>query len=136
LQNVLISINHFHFELTDNTFRIYTKSSARPAALFGRAGETRCVETAPPVLGLGFGVVSAQVIKAATDLRLIARFSAGYENVDIQSANARRIPVVITAGATSQALAEDMAAVRGRPQPAIGRQSGGAGLNLLANFGR
>jgi phosphoglycerate dehydrogenase-like enzyme len=37
---------------------------------------------------------------------VIGRSGVGYDKVDIQSANARRIPVIITPGANSQAVAE------------------------------
>jgi len=54
----------------------------------------------------GDGVGSSRVIEAAADLKVIGRSGVGYDKVDIQSANARRIPVIITPGANSQAVAE------------------------------
>jgi phosphoglycerate dehydrogenase-like enzyme len=54
----------------------------------------------------GDGVGSTRVIEAAADLKVIGRSGVGYDRVDIQSANARKIPVVITPGANSQAVAE------------------------------
>jgi len=54
----------------------------------------------------GDGVGSTRVIEAAADLKVIGRSGVGYDKVDIQSANARKIPVVITPGANSQAVAE------------------------------
>ena len=54
----------------------------------------------------GDGIGSARVIEAAPELKVIGRSGVGYDNVDIQAANARRIPVIITPGANSQAVAE------------------------------
>jgi phosphoglycerate dehydrogenase-like enzyme len=54
----------------------------------------------------GDGIGSARVIESAADLVVIGRSGVGYDNVDIQTANARRIPVIITPGANSQAVAE------------------------------
>ena len=54
----------------------------------------------------GNGAGSARIIEAATDLKVIGRPGVGYDNVDIEAATARKIPVVITPGANSQAVAE------------------------------
>ncbi len=54
----------------------------------------------------GDGIGSNHVIEAAADLKVIGRSGVGYDKVDIQTANARRIPVIITPGANSQAVAE------------------------------
>jgi phosphoglycerate dehydrogenase-like enzyme len=54
----------------------------------------------------GDGIGSARVIETASELKVIGRSGVGYDNVDIQAANARRIPVIITPGANSQAVAE------------------------------
>jgi phosphoglycerate dehydrogenase-like enzyme len=54
----------------------------------------------------GDGIGSARVIESAADLVVIGRSGVGYDNVDIQTANAHRIPVIITPGANSQAVAE------------------------------
>ncbi len=54
----------------------------------------------------GDGSGSARVIEAAADLKVIGRSGVGYDRVDIQAANARKIPVIITPGANSQAVAE------------------------------
>ena len=54
----------------------------------------------------GEGVVTAKVIETASQLRVIGRSGSGYNNVDIASATARRIPVVYTPGANAQAVAE------------------------------
>lgn len=52
------------------------------------------------------GSVSARVINAAPDLKVIGRSGVGYDNVDIKAATARRIPVVYTPGANARAIAE------------------------------
>jgi D-3-phosphoglycerate dehydrogenase len=63
----------------------------------------------PGAVGLvlrGDGIGSARVIESAPDLKVIGRSGVGFDNVDIQTANARKIPVIITPGANSQAVAE------------------------------
>ena len=42
----------------------------------------------------GEGVVTARMIEAASDLRVIGRPGAGYDTIDIAAATARKIPVV------------------------------------------
>lgn len=54
----------------------------------------------------GDGSGSATVIETATDLKVIGRSGVGYDRVDIPAANARKIPVIITPSADSQAVAE------------------------------
>jgi phosphoglycerate dehydrogenase-like enzyme len=64
------------------------------------------VESAVGLILRGDGIGSTKVIERATELKVIGRSGVGYDNVDIQTANARRIPVIITPGANSQAVAE------------------------------
>ena len=66
----------------------------------------RIIDNAVGLVLRGDGVGSTRVIESATDLKVIGRSGVGFDNVDIQTANARRIPVVITPGANSQAVAE------------------------------
>jgi D-3-phosphoglycerate dehydrogenase len=66
----------------------------------------RIIEGAVGLVLRGDGVGSARVIKAAGGLKVIGRSGVGYDNVDMQTANARKIPVIITPGANSQAVAE------------------------------
>jgi phosphoglycerate dehydrogenase-like enzyme len=54
----------------------------------------------------GDGIGSARVIEAAPALKVIGRSGVGYDLVDIPSANARKIPVIITPGANAQAVSE------------------------------
>lgn len=52
------------------------------------------------------GSVSARVINAAPDLKVIGRSGVGYDNVDISAATARKIPVIYTPGVNARAIAE------------------------------
>ena len=54
----------------------------------------------------GDGIASANVIESAPKLKVIGRTGAGFSNVDIQAATARKIPVVYTPGANARAVAE------------------------------
>ena len=51
-------------------------------------------------------VIDAEMISAATELRVIGRSGVGYDTVDIAAATRRRIPVVYTPGAMSRVVAE------------------------------
>jgi phosphoglycerate dehydrogenase-like enzyme len=66
----------------------------------------RILQGAVGLILRGDGIGSARVIETASELKVIGRSGVGYDNVDIQAANARRIPVIITPGANSQAVAE------------------------------
>ena len=66
----------------------------------------RIIEGAVALVLRGDGSGSARVIDAATRLKVIGRSGVGFDKVDIPAANARKIPVVITPGANSQAVAE------------------------------
>ena len=66
----------------------------------------RILEGALGLVLRGDGIGSARVIESAADLKVIGRSGVGFDNVDIQTANARKIPVIITPGANSQAVAE------------------------------
>jgi len=50
--------------------------------------------------------VSARLIEAAPALRVIGRSGIGFDEIDLEAANHRRIPVVITPNANAQAVAE------------------------------
>lgn len=45
------------------------------------------------------GEVTAQDIRAARDLKLIAQPAAGYNNIDVEAAKQRNVPVTIAPGA-------------------------------------
>ena len=58
------------------------------------------------VIVRGAAPVTARVIDAAPELKVIARTGVGYDSVDIAHATARGIPVTFTPGAGSRAVAE------------------------------
>ena len=66
----------------------------------------RIVDNAVGLVLRGDGIGSAKVIESATDLKVIGRSGVGYDKVDIRAANAGKIPVIITPGANSRAVAE------------------------------
>jgi len=54
----------------------------------------------------GVAEITARVIEASPNLKVIGRTGVGINNIDIQAATARGIPVVFTPGANSRAVAE------------------------------
>ncbi|EFJ46915.1 hypothetical protein VOLCADRAFT_92712 [Volvox carteri f. nagariensis] len=52
------------------------------------------------------GLVTARDIQAAEDLRLVAQPAAGYNNIDVEAAQARGVPVTIAPGYNSRSVAE------------------------------
>lgn len=58
------------------------------------------------VVARGASVVDAGLIDAAPHLRVIGRSGVGVELVDVDAATRRKIPVVVTPGTGSQAVAE------------------------------
>ena len=52
------------------------------------------------------GIVNAQVMDGAANLKAIGRTGVGYDSVDVAGATERGIPVVITPGANNRAVAE------------------------------
>ena len=63
----------------------------------------------PGVVGIvarGPVLIDAEMISAATELRVIGRSGVGYDTVDIAAATQRKIPVVYTPGAMSRVVAE------------------------------
>lgn len=55
---------------------------------------------------LGVDPMDAEVISKATKLKAIARYGVGTDNIDVAAAKSRNIPVTITVGANSDAVAE------------------------------
>lgn len=55
---------------------------------------------------LRVGVCDASIIEQCPNLKVIGRTGVGYDNVDVQCAAKRGIPVVITPGANSRSVAE------------------------------
>lgn len=73
------------------------------------AGEESLLSLVDGAIGLvarGSGRISARVIHAGKNLKVIGRSGVGYESVDIAAATERKIPVVYTPGASSRAVAE------------------------------
>ncbi len=70
-------------------------------AVFGRV-----LEAAVGVIARGTSVVDAELIGAAPRLRVIGRSGIGVELVDLDAATTRGIPVVVTPGAGTNAVAE------------------------------
>jgi D-3-phosphoglycerate dehydrogenase len=56
-------------------------------------------------------VVEAALLARATKLRAIARTGAGYDNIDVEAATLRRIPIVYAPGVGSQPVAEGAVAL-------------------------
>ena len=54
----------------------------------------------------GVAEITARVIEASPNLKVIGRTGVGINNIDIEAATARGIPVVFTPGANSRAVAE------------------------------
>ena len=54
----------------------------------------------------GDSVVTTATLDAAPKLKVIGRCGVGYNNIDIDAATAKRIPVVFTPGAGARAVAE------------------------------
>ncbi len=50
--------------------------------------------------------VTAEVLEAATNLKIVVRAGAGYDNVDLEAATARNVVVMNTPGQNSNAVAE------------------------------
>lgn len=66
----------------------------------------RHAEQAVAIAARASARVTAAVIEAAPALRVIGRSGVGVDNVDVAAASRRGIPVVVTPGATTRAVAE------------------------------
>ena len=64
------------------------------------------VRDAAALLARGSAKISARVIEAGRNLRVIGRSGVGYDTVDVAAATARGIPVVYTPGASTRVVAE------------------------------
>lgn len=87
--------------------------------------------------------VTAEVIEAARNLKIVVRAGAGYDNVDLEAAAARKIVVMNTPGQNSNAVAELAIAMmiymaRNRFTPGTGSEIQGKTLAIHAygNVGR
>ena len=84
--------------------------------------------------------VTAEVIAAAKNLKIVVRAGAGYDNVDLAAASARGIVVMNTPGQNSNAVAELALAMmifmsRNRFTPGTGSEIQGKTLGIVG-FGR
>ena len=87
--------------------------------------------------------VTAEVIAAAKNLKIVVRAGAGYDNVDLAAASARGIVVMNTPGQNSNAVAELALAMmifmsRNRFTPGTGTELQGKtlGIHAYGNVGR
>ena len=87
--------------------------------------------------------VTAEVIAAAPNLKIVVRAGAGYDNVDLAAASARGIVVMNTPGQNSNAVAELAVAMmifmaRNRFTPGTGSDIQGKtlGIHAYGNVGR
>jgi len=87
--------------------------------------------------------VTAEVIAAARNLKIVVRAGAGYDNVDLEAASARGIVVMNTPGQNSNAVAELALAMmiymaRNRFTPGTGSELQGKrlGIHAYGNVGR
>ena len=87
--------------------------------------------------------VTAEVIEAARNLKIVVRAGAGYDNVDLAAATARGIVVMNTPGQNSNAVAELALAMmvfmsRNRFTPGTGSEIQGKtlGIHAYGNVGR
>ena len=64
------------------------------------------VSKADGVLSMLTEKIDAQVIAAATNLRVISNFAVGYDNIDVDAATARGIPVGNTPGILTETTAD------------------------------
>lgn len=68
-------------------------------ALCGLAGDADAIIA-------GMELITARVLDAAPRLKIVARRGVGYETVDLDAATRRGVPVTITAGALTDAVAD------------------------------
>ena len=87
--------------------------------------------------------VTAEVIEAAEQLKIVVRAGAGFDNVDLEAASARDIVVMNTPGQNSNAVAELALAMmiymsRNRFTPGTGMELQGktVGIHAYGNVGR
>jgi D-3-phosphoglycerate dehydrogenase len=101
---------------------VITGDTLAPAAMEILSGKCRVVFTGPypppdllarklkeeraQALILRTGKVTAEVVKASQNLKVIAKHGAGFDNIDVQAATASRIPVLTAATANYESVAE------------------------------
>ena len=87
--------------------------------------------------------VTAEVLDAAANLKIVVRAGAGYDNVDLEAATAHNVVVMNTPGQNANAVAELAIAMmiymsRGQFTPATGSEIQGKtlGIQAFGNVGR
>jgi len=101
---------------------VVTGDTIAPAAMEILSGKCRVVFTGPypqpdalaqklrdekaHALILRTGKVSAEVIKASPDLKVISKHGVGFDNIDVATATALKIPVLTAATANYESVAE------------------------------
>lgn len=63
------------------------------------------------IIARGNSLITAAVIDAAPNLQVIGRSGIGFDSVDVAAASARGVPVVVTPGAPTSAVAEGVMAM-------------------------
>ena len=110
---------------------------------YAEAGELVAAAADADALIIRSDKVTAEVLDAAKNLKIVVRAGAGYDNVDLAAATARQVVVMNTPGQNSNAVADLAVAMmifRSRNQftPATGSEIEGKklGIQAFGNVGR
>lgn len=80
---------------------VFTGPYPQPSVLAQKLQEEKA-----HALILRTGKASAEVIKASPELKVVAKHGAGFDSIDIQTASALKIPVMVAATANYESVAE------------------------------
>lgn len=80
---------------------VFTGPYPQPSVLAQKLREEKA-----HALILRTGKIPAEVVKASPDLKVIAKHGAGFDNIDVQTATALRIPVMTASTANYESVAE------------------------------
>ena len=80
---------------------VFTGPYPQPSLLAQRVQEERA-----QALIVRTGKATAEVIQASSDLKVVAKHGVGFDNIDVTAAAALRIPVMISATANFESVAE------------------------------
>ena len=110
---------------------------------YAEAGELVAAAADADALIIRSDKVTAEVLDAAKNLKIVVRAGAGYDNVDLAAATARQVVVMNTPGQNSNAVAELAVAMmifmsRNQFTPATGSEIEGKklGIQAFGNVGR
>lgn len=97
-------------ELTPDATNIARQRGARLVPTVGYAGAddlaaVAAAEQADAII-VRQGKITEQVVGASPKLKVIAKHGVGYDNIDVEAASRRRIPVFVARGANAQSVAE------------------------------